>query len=445
MGKTIRTNEIVTEDCVISPIRLKDGRTGAIKKTRGGDQEILDQREFDIDGIIYELEDLTFPQLIRNLATNKGKKSSVSNVIYRVRKHVKRVLKISDEAATFITVYVLGTYTYDDYEYLSYLFLSGYPGSGKSTALKAIHALAYNSYYTSGLISDSATFRTIDAIAPHLCIDEAQSENTNNHSSDTHKLLAEGNHKLGNVTKSEQSGKGTPFKPRLFRVFCPKTLSGRGNIGDAAIMSRCVKIAMKPVDRKDRKELIPVSNKAWLAEAQEIKNDLLLYRQERLLGENSAADLDYEPILPAYFTARNIQVNEWLLNECPDEEILKAVISVINGNIEDNLQRREEQIEPTILNEVFDLLVAAESKPQLQRVYLKQVAESVQFKHGYKTTPRQVGDVLSANEIQRKRDKSGRYILATPDMIADRLTALGLTDPRAALTTPSTSKKGDFQ
>ena len=121
MDRSNKKNEITTSDCVISPARLKNGHTGAIKKTKGKEQEFLDQRKFDIDGTSHELEDLTFPQLLRKLATEKGIRRPVHNIVYNVRKHVKRVLKIPDKAASFMAVYILGTYTYDQYEYLSYL------------------------------------------------------------------------------------------------------------------------------------------------------------------------------------------------------------------------------------------------------------------------------------------------------------------------------------
>lgn len=427
MNNRTKLHELVTTDRVYSPIRSKNGKIGLIEYTKGGNQVIKESSEFEIGSEKYILDLPKIPQDILTLATDVGCVDCVDSLYQRIKEQIAKVAVLpSENYLEVCATYVLASYVYDEYPHVCFLGLLGYPGSGKSTLLEAFSLLMYNPLMFTGLASDSSIFRSINKVRGSLCLDESQKNAYDNNSS-FHKMLAVGYGKKGYVQRSAQKGDRCDFTPEVFSVYGPKILAGRGISGDDAILSRFLTIRMKEF-RDCYTHLENIDDPLWNEEAGKLRNDLLLYRQRRKLGELRAPNLlDLGAVDTSKLSPRELQVFKWLLQECPSADGLKKVFSCILENQEIVKRRKEEHLEPSILLTIFYLL----EEGKAGRLYFTDVVDGLEAKFGLKATCRQVSQTLLANDIDKARDGNGRYILANSVTIAERLVSLSFDDPRS--------------
>jgi hypothetical protein len=336
------------------------------------------------------------------------------------------------EEALFIACYLISTWVFDEYDAVNYLAFVGIPGSGKSELLKATHYLAYNSVYFSGLASISSIFRTIDMVKGTLAIDESQ-RSTSDVGGDFHKLMAVGNQKLGNVTRSAQKGRNLDFTTETFSVFGPKITSGRSTPGDEAILSRTHAIYLEPLtlDEVLASNRMTIDSKEWQDRAATLRARLLKFRMRRKVGVQAPPALNcVRQLLPKGFNPRNYQSYRWILNEIPSQYILKIVIGEISRNLKRMVERREEQTEPAILIAAYDLVESCKG----QKVYMMHIAHKVERETGSRVSPRQVSQVLSLHGIEKRKGKEGLYVVSNANRIGEKIVSLGLSDPRNSST-----------
>lgn len=187
---------------------------------------------------------------------------------------IHRYVDFSPTFEKIASYYVLLTWVHDAFSELPYLRLRGDFGSGKTRALLTIGSLCYKAFFASGASTVSPVFHTLDAFRGTLILDEADFRMSDERA-DIVKILNNGNVRGMPILRTMMN-RQREFNPQAFQVFGPKIVATRSSYDDKGLESRFVTEEMggRPL-RAD----IPINlPEAFRAEAQELRNKLLLYR-----------------------------------------------------------------------------------------------------------------------------------------------------------------------
>jgi len=190
---------------------------------------------------------------------------------------IHRYVDLSPTFEKIASHYVLLTWVHDAFSELPYLRLRGDFGSGKTRALLTIGSLCYKAFFASGASTVSPVFHTLDAFRGTLILDEADFRMSDERA-DIVKILNNGNVRGMPILRT-MVNRQREFNPQAFQVFGPKIVATRSSYEDKGLESRFVTEEMggRPL-RAD----IPINlPDAFRAEAQELRNKLLLYRFHR--------------------------------------------------------------------------------------------------------------------------------------------------------------------
>lgn len=141
-------------------------------------------------------------------------------------------------AALVLSYFALNTWTFKLFDTVPYLLLeSAVPGCGKSTVVHLLSAISCRSRKASSL-SEAVMFRLINAEAPTLLIDEAETMEGRSEKAEALRAIAhEGYKKGGQVPRCE----GDDHDVRWFDVYCPKAFAAIGGL-TGALLDRCLVI-----------------------------------------------------------------------------------------------------------------------------------------------------------------------------------------------------------
>jgi hypothetical protein len=144
-------------------------------------------------------------------------------------------------AARVLSYFALNTWTFKLFDTVPYLSLeSALPGCGKSTVIRLLDAISCRSRKASSL-SEAVMFRLIDAEAPTLLIDEAETIDGRSERAEALRAIAhEGYKQGGQVPRCD----GEDHDVRWFDVYCPKTFAAIGGL-TGALLDRCLVIHMQ--------------------------------------------------------------------------------------------------------------------------------------------------------------------------------------------------------
>jgi len=388
----------------------EEGKPYWIKYSPGGAQCILDENEAGIPITLQSPEDVT-------LASGVGSLQSPEDLLGRITGMLKRVHQFSsDNEAIFLALYSLGTWTYDLFPHVGYAAISGNPGSNKSGLLFAVEQLVLGGLKVSGSATDAVIFRRLDQIRGTFIQDESQQE-ANSSSSRLHKILAEGNTFNGRVEIAVPV-KNDDYKAKKYHAFGPKIFACREVHDDEAILSRTTELNLPVLAEAPCLE--DYSQEKWRSDAVKLRNDLLLYRQRKRLGELRMPAIDYESHLGSLkLTGRERQVYLWLFGTAPTVESLRSLCSLIS-------QQREKLTEDRMhLPETQILLVCLEFGAPVPFSRIAQAAS----RQGNLVTPRIVGKVLRRNHLTVSRRNAGPVLTASRAQIRQALARLGISLP----------------
>jgi hypothetical protein len=141
-------------------------------------------------------------------------------------------------AALVLSYFALNTWTFKLFDTVPYLLLeSAVPGCGKSTVIRLLSAISCRSRKASSL-SEAVMFRLINAEAPTLLIDEAETIDGRSERAEALRAIAhEGYKQGGQVPRCE----GENHEVRWFDVYCPKVFAAIGGL-TGALLDRCLVI-----------------------------------------------------------------------------------------------------------------------------------------------------------------------------------------------------------
>jgi hypothetical protein len=143
-------------------------------------------------------------------------------------------------ASLVLSYFALNTWTFRLFDTVPYLLLeSAIPGCGKSTVIRLLDAISCGSRKASSL-SEAVMFRLIDAEAPTLLIDEAETIDGRSERAEALRAIAHEGYKRGGQVPRCQ---GNDHEVRWFDVYCPKTFAAIGGL-TGALLDRCLVIHM---------------------------------------------------------------------------------------------------------------------------------------------------------------------------------------------------------
>ncbi|MGD9638735.1 MAG: DUF3631 domain-containing protein [Alphaproteobacteria bacterium] len=163
-----------------------------------------------------------------------------AEVLNELRDIFKKYLVLPENAETTLALWVLFTYSFEAFEHSPRLLIhSPEKRCGKTTLLMLLDFLCCKSLRVSSLTA-SAMFRTIEAYAPTLLIDEADA--FLKEKEELRGIINEGHIKGGGVIRNVEAHKG--YSVRIFSCFCPCAIAGIGKLADT-IADRSIIITMR--------------------------------------------------------------------------------------------------------------------------------------------------------------------------------------------------------
>ena len=153
---------------------------------------------------------------------------------------IRLFVDLPGAAADAATLWTIGTHIHPRLDISTILNVtSATPRCGKSLLLEVLAGLARNSEVVSGRVTPAALYRTIEKYEPTLFLDEADT------------FFGDDPELRGVVNGSQRRDSayimrcvGDDHEPRRFRTWCPKAVSGIGNLPDTTL-DRCLVIRME--------------------------------------------------------------------------------------------------------------------------------------------------------------------------------------------------------
>jgi hypothetical protein len=198
-------------------------------------------------------------------------------------------------APLVLSYFALNTWTFKLFDTVPYLLLeSAVPGCGKSTVIRLLSAISCRSRKASSL-SEAVMFRLIDAEAPTLLVDEAETiEGRSDRAEALRAIAHEGYKQGGQVPRCD----GENHEVRWFDVYCPKTLAAIGGLS-GALLDRCLVIhiekAPKGSIRKSTRHLALLRDGRHLVE--QLEAYALQFSDSLLRLYEAEPDCGYWPLI----------------------------------------------------------------------------------------------------------------------------------------------------
>lgn len=343
----------------------------------------------------------------------------------RVQDFIHRHLDLDPFYERLAAYYVMFTWLYDLFENLPYLRALGDYGTGKTRFLQTIGALCFRPMFVSGASTVSPVFRLIDIFQGTLIVDEADLTNSEAEN-EMIKILNVGYQKGGVVLRSEKDTETEDYLPAAKEVYGPKLIATRKLFQDRATESRCLTYRTKT--RRPRPDIKLILDRAFWAEALELRNQLLMYRLQNhrpIEIDHTLTNTVIEPrlaqvTLPLKTMIRDPQMrqdidlfirvyNETLISERRME--LPAIVVQAIVNIRDDVNAAR-----SLAGDLRDFSMAAIAK-MAERI-LKEVDPDQRI------TPKKVGEILHQDLGLVRRSKDAQTRRLRVDFTDDELESL---------------------
>jgi hypothetical protein len=238
---------------------MADGNLGYVMYKVGEGFEV--RRKARVSGAVFAPpEEDEFTRHIR-FAGMPGAELDVQHLLTKVDDFLSWCIDLDERRRFLLDCFVLSTWVVDWLPVAPYIALVGLPGSGKSTALRALSLICRRGLVTYD-ISSAAFYRACDRFVPTLCIDEAA---TAGEKRALYHLLRSGTTRDAAAFRVGQS----------YRAYGAKVVSWNEMPDDQALNSRCIVIPMK---ESSRGSFVRTTDGDVLEEAGYLQGLLLSYR-----------------------------------------------------------------------------------------------------------------------------------------------------------------------
>jgi hypothetical protein len=167
--------------------------------------------------------------------------------------------------------YVFLTYVYDLLPKLPYRRALGAYGRGKTAWLDTVGSVCYRPMILAGCDTEKAIVRMINNFRGTALIDEADFNKSSLYAFIVKILNVGYDRRLGFYARADENN---PKKVLIYNVFGPKILATREPFRDTALESRCLTF----IAQEKTKPMPLFRDKKFLAEAQALRNKLILWR-----------------------------------------------------------------------------------------------------------------------------------------------------------------------
>lgn len=334
-----------------------------------------------------------------------GSYETTEELLREVRDFIHRYVDVSADFEEIATYYVLLSWVYDVFNEIPYLRARGDFGSGKSRLLQTVGSVCYKPIFASGASTISPIFRILDSIRGTLVIDEGDFR-VSDEKADIVKILNNGNARGFPILRSEATPQ-KEYNPRAFTVYGPKIVATRRYFDDQALESRCI---TEDMGLRTVRSDIPLNlPKSFLAEGEELRNKLLLYRFRTLTEEKVLSpDRSIEP--------RIAQVFAPLLSLVADREARQRMVLVARRYNRDLRGLRTLDLESEILRAIYSL------KQDGVLLSMKAIAEQLSEEIGEAISPRRVGSILRRRLFLSPLRREGVFVIPSTEF--PKLTSL---------------------
>jgi len=173
-----------------------------------------------------------------------------ANLLNLLESAVTRHVALAPAAAIAVATWVVHTYVFDAFNHSPRLLItSPAPRCGKSTLLELLRATCSRPLLAANT-SAAAVFRVVEAAAPSLLIDEADSFLTA--CEELRGILNAGFESTGRVLRVEEAQR--ELRPRAFRCFAPVALAGIGRM-PGTLEDRSIPIVLQRAEAESRSRL----------------------------------------------------------------------------------------------------------------------------------------------------------------------------------------------
>ncbi len=412
---------IQQQDATYDLVILQDKQNAPVfvKKKRGEPQELTSEIALK----------KKLPNLGLKFPSGLGRDMEPSQLFMRIIWYLKRILNLPEQDLTMLALYIFASWFFDFYPVISYLSFVGQPGSGKTTILKTFFSLAYNAVWGSGADSEAVIRRMVDGVRGTSIFEEIQKDGADS-TSVFHKILTIGNELPGLMNINSPTSDGS-WKTEGLCVFGPKIFGGTSFFDNEAIRSRTHSIFTR--QNANVKGLESVDDPRCKLEAELIKNDLLLLRQKRLLGEISPPGLHLSRLDEfMQLGPRPFQVFQWLFNEAPTVEVLNIALASIIEKIKEDRAARS-------LDRDAELLLAIHRSLTANKKTFMQIAEDdfLWKTDRINANLKAIGSIHRRFRLPFRVSNSGRISQASAEQVEGILITMGVDLSNTTPSSPS--------
>ncbi|MEM3000229.1 MAG: bifunctional DNA primase/polymerase [Candidatus Bathyarchaeia archaeon] len=295
-GLTEQMEHVETEDCIYKPVKNLDVKNGLT---------LLPSRAEE-----YESEEELFRLIVDFL-----------NSWHEAPSEFERKLD---------AFYVFLSYVYDLLPRVPYRRALGSYGRGKSAWMDTVGSICYRPIILAGCDTDKAIVRRIHLWRGTALIDEADFDKSSLYAFIVKILNIGYDRRLGHYTRADDVN---PQKTISYNVFGPKLLATREEFRDKALESRCLTF----VAREKTKPMPLYRDKKFLAEAQALRNKLILWRFRKYPELKAKAGTLETPELETELTISSSRIKEVI-----------APLLLLNPQFKDEINALAQELEAQI-------------------------------------------------------------------------------------------------
>jgi hypothetical protein len=318
------------------------------------------------------LEDMIIPS-VSSKEDFKAKlaKFDVKELDLKIDTFIKRWFVLPEEVVLVLRLFIKFSWVQEQSDLKTYLSIWGDRGTGKTRIGTYLGWLCRFPYFNKSGATPAVLARSLDLVRGVAIIDESDMYLGNTEETAAFMRILKGNESTSTYDVVDEKKK-VKF-PRKFSVGFPKVILSSKPIKDDHVNSRCITIELKPVKvptemRMDTKMIFRNLRKK---EAQEIVNDLLIFRLSRFFDET---------IKPTYIEGiepRYGDVAQPLFYMIDNEAEHKMFYDFVVKNVDIDLEQRSETNEGQILTCIKKLMKDSIGKDLFKSIYVKVYVEEI--------------------------------------------------------------------
>jgi hypothetical protein len=277
------------------------------------------------------------------LATGVKEYKNTKEITDQITEFIKKNVQLPPFFEKFLPRLILFYWLYEKFPFIPYIHFVGRTSTGKTTAMEVVGMLSYKSIDTTGSLTIASMFRVATAWRGTLLIDEFDKVGENAREITSFLKSGTSNRLVLRVEGEKKR------EVRAYIVKSPKMFTSESPISDAGLQSRTILVKMDTNTRRLPLFLLPED----YAEAQEIRNKLLLWRLKNLNNVN-LKDIRYGyPELEVF--DRRVQQVITPIYYFSDDETKADIITFAKEQEEETKRLRLESLNGKIFEMMIDI------------------------------------------------------------------------------------------